>query len=432
MANVSEKSLDLINQGCALMAQENYPAALELFQKAAAEAPDYVECYINLGNVYSCMEDYDAAMENFKKALLLDSNSVEVLFDLGNVYYLKGDTLEAVKYYNRAEETGELTSDMCDMIAAFFLNNEDPTQALRYLNRAIQLEPLRGEYYITKAGIFIDQNKPEEAEETLETLNKLLPDAFEGYDLLAQIYLLKGEFDRAYDLAERGVTRFPEDGALAHLKLKVLSQSGKNDEAFRYVEEMKQKGLFEERKADNTLILAQLYAMKGDLAAGAACIEECLNGEYTENAHLSFILLTFYFKDGKYEEVIKVTEGMMKDEEADIFAGSSAQFYHAQALMHIGQEEQALEEFRRITKEFRKLTISVPSFYEGYVYRLLAHRALKEYDEALSLADYMVNLFPDRPDGHAFKHIIYQDLGQNELAEEERKLANDLDPNFAF
>lgn len=432
MVNASEKSLDLINQGCALMSQENYPAALDLFQKAVQDSPKYVECYINLGNAYSCMEDYDSALDNFKKALMLDANSVEVLFDLGNVCYLKGDTLEAVKYYNRAEETGNLTSEMCDMIAAFFLNNDDPTQALRYINRAIQLDPLKGEYYLTKAGIFIDQNKPDEAEETLQALNKILPDAFEGYDMLAQIYLIKGEYDRALELAERGVARFPADGNLAHLKLKVFSQAGRDEEAFRYIEEMKKNGLYEERKDDNTLILAQLYAQQGKLADGAACIEECVAGQYAEKAQLSFILLTFYVKEGQYDAVVKITEEMMKDDSADIFYGSSAEFYHAQALLHVGEEEKAKEEFRKITKEFRKLTISVPSFYEGYVYRLLAHRELKEYDEALSLADYMINLFPERPDGHAFKHIIYQDLGKTDLAEAEKKLAADLDPTFAF
>ena len=56
MQNFTENSLDLINQGCALIAQQQYEAALEKFLLAQSDSPKYIECYINLGNVYSCLE----------------------------------------------------------------------------------------------------------------------------------------------------------------------------------------------------------------------------------------------------------------------------------------------------------------------------------------------------------------------------------------
>lgn len=55
MENVSEKALDLINQGCALMAQEKYEFALEKFQVAQEGSSKYIEYYANLGNVLSCL-----------------------------------------------------------------------------------------------------------------------------------------------------------------------------------------------------------------------------------------------------------------------------------------------------------------------------------------------------------------------------------------
>ena len=85
MQNVTENSLDLINQGCALMAQQQYGQALEKFLLAQMDSPKYIDCYVNLGNVYSCLEKYDDALENFKKALMLDEKSSTVLFDIGNI-----------------------------------------------------------------------------------------------------------------------------------------------------------------------------------------------------------------------------------------------------------------------------------------------------------------------------------------------------------
>ena len=78
------------------------------------------------------------------------------------------------------------------------------------------------------------------------------------------------------------------------------------------------------------------------------------------------------------------------------------------------------------------MTIIEPSFYEGYLYRLLAHKSLKEYDEALSLADYMLNLFPEKPDGHIYKYVIYRDTNQKDLAEAERQEVLAINPDFQF
>jgi tetratricopeptide (TPR) repeat protein len=77
MQNVTENSLDLINQGCALMAQQQYEQALEKFLLAQKDSPKYIDCYVNLGNVYSCLEKYDDALENFKKALWTYVNTLD-------------------------------------------------------------------------------------------------------------------------------------------------------------------------------------------------------------------------------------------------------------------------------------------------------------------------------------------------------------------
>jgi len=44
MQNVSENPLDLINQGCALMAQQQYEQALAKFLLAQKDSPKYIDC----------------------------------------------------------------------------------------------------------------------------------------------------------------------------------------------------------------------------------------------------------------------------------------------------------------------------------------------------------------------------------------------------
>lgn len=429
MQNFTDNSLDLINQGCALMAQQHYDAALEKFLLAQKDSPQYIDCYINLGNVYSCMEKYDDALENFKKALMLDEKSATVLFDIGNIMYLKGDTVGAVKYYNKADECGNLTADMCDVIAGLFIDEQDYAQALRYINRAIKLEPLHGEYYLEKAKIFIDQQKATEAIETLYELNKLIPDAYEAYDMLSEIYIIQRKYDEAIGIVEKGIERFPEDINLAYLKLKVLTSFEKDQEALDFINSLKESGAYYKLEIDFALLEADVYLRVKNVEKAIACLENAAKGDYS-NQQLGFVLSTIYLKSEKFDKVIYIAEKMLESE-SELFYAASAKFYLAQAKHYRGDED-AEKVLREITKEFRHITIMNPSFYEGYVYRLLTHKALKEFDEALNLAEYMKNLFPDRPDGYVFKYAIYKDMNDLEKAEQEKREALNIDPSFVF
>lgn len=429
MINVTENALDLINQGCALMSQEQFEQALEKFLLAQKDSPKYIDCYVNLGNVYACLERYDDALENFKKALMLDDKSASILFDIGNILYLKGDRVEAIKYYNRADECGDLTAEMCDVIAGLFIDEQDYPQALRFLNRAIKLAPMNGQLYLEKAKVFIDQQKATEALDTLHELNKLLPDAYEAYDMLSEIYTIQKKYDEAIGIVEKGVARFPEDVNLAYLKLNVLTRFEKDQEALAYVTDLKNTPMYVKRETDFALLEADVYFRRKEADRAVACLEAAAKGDYS-NQQLGFVLCTIYLKQEKFDKVIEIAEKMLAAE-SELFYATSAKFYLSQAKHYRGDED-AEKVLREITKDFRRITILNPSFYEGYVYRLLAHKALKEYDEALKLAEYVKNLYPERPDGYVLQYTIYKDMNDMENAEQAKREALNLDPSFVF
>ena len=85
----------------------------------------------------------------------------------------------------------------------------------------------------------------------------------------------------------------------------------------------------------------------------------------------------------EFEEVTVRVMYYKEGEEAVyyIYAKTNGTPSEIEVLCAVGLNvEEAEKEFREITKNYRKLTIMNPSFYEGYAYRLLAHKALKEYD----------------------------------------------------
>lgn len=65
-----------------------------------------------------------------------------------------------------------------------------------------------------------------------------------------------------------------------------------------------------------------------------------------------------------------------------------------------------------------------------FIYRLLTHNALKEYDKAFELADYLGRVSPDEASVHAFRSLIYKDMGEQENAAAELEMAKRLNPNI--
>lgn len=429
MDNINEKTLDFLNQGSMMMSRENYNEAIKYFKQAVTESPKWTDCYINLGNAYASTEQYDEAVETFKRGLILEPKNVELLFGMGNLYYLQGTITDAVKYYNKAEETGEMNSEMFEVLAGIFEDTNDYIQALRYINKAIALEPLNGEYYLQKTRIFIEQEKADEAIEVLKELNAILPDAYEAYDMLSEIYIIKEDYDKALELVNKAFNKFPSDPNIAYLKLKVFVKFQKDDEANSFVRYMKEKELFNERCIDNSLLEADVLVRSKKLEEAALCLEDAVNGKY-EDDRVSFVLVNIYMTLEDFDKVRIVTSDML-NYEGDMFFESTARFYHAESSLRLGNDE-AKEEFKEIVKLFRKFTIIDPSFYQGYVYRALAHKELQEYSDAIELTNYIESLFPERPDAYAIRYSIYKDMGDTKNADLMKSKIKEVDPSFVI
>lgn len=424
----SEKLNDCISQGIMLMSVENYAAAKDEFEKAIQLDPKSLEAYEHLGNAYANLEQYENALSAFKNALVLDSKSGEILFSVGNIYLLMDEKLKAIEYYNKAESMGFKNVILYHTLASIFYEVNDIKQALRNITKAIDLEPLNGELRLFKIRIYLADNRTDEALETLDDLQKVLPDAFEAYDLRAQILCSLGRYDEALSISETGCNRFPDDANLSITKLRVLVEMEKDEEAFKFVDHMIEKGQNIDVIKDFSIQLSVLYLRKQDIKQTLKILHDA-NESLHGDIDIVYLLLDLYGKTEDYENVLKNAENLI-NMEPGIFYEYTAKYYRAHALEKLGKTEEAIVEYRKLTSSLRKVTIDNPSFYEGYIYRLLSHTALKEFDKALSLADYMENLYPDRADSHSFRYYIYKEQGNSEKAVIEKQKALELNPDM--
>ncbi len=419
---------DLISQGTAYMAVGNYETAKATFEKALEEDPTSVEALSHLGNAFVNLGKFDEALEQFKKALLVEPERGELLYSIASIYLLQGDNLKAIEFYNKAEAVGFKTAEMYQIMAGIFFDADDSIQALRNINRAIAEAPLDGYLRLFKARIYLYDEQMEQALETLEEMQKILPDAFEAYDLRAQILAGMGRHEEALRVCDEGLARFPDDPMVKIVKIKTLVEIDSLEEAKKLIEELRACGKYGEVVKDAAMQEA-VIAMKEDRLDDAAKVLEEANTALGGDVDVLYVLMDLYGLKMDDEKLIQVTEKLMAMDTNE-FVRANAMYFHAHALDRSGKKEEAQKEFRNITRVVRKMTIDQPTFYEGYIYRLLAHTRLGEYEKALELADYMENVYPDQADAHAFRYYIYKEQGDTEKAEEEKKLAKSIDPKF--
>lgn len=419
---------DHISKGISLMSVEKYEKAKTEFEAAIEIDKKSYDAYIHLGNACANLGEFDEAIMAFNNALMIDSSSGEALYSIGNIHMLKEEKLKAVEYYNKAENAGYKKADLYQMLAMIFYESNDTPQALRNITRAIDAEPLDGNLRLFKARVYLAENKYDEALETLDDMQKILPDAFEAYDLRAQIFSALGEYEKALLAVNDGVNRFPSDANLAISKLKVLIEMKNDDEANRFISEMKKAGLYDKVLKQSVIQESILILRKKDTDGTIKLLNEA-NSKLSTDIDITYLLLDVYGKLEKYEKVLELSNDLVKLQPG-MYYEVTAKYFYAHALKKLGRSEEAKTEFKKLTSFLRNTTIANPSFYEGYIFRLLSHTQLGEYDKALDLADYIENLRPNSTDSHSFRYFIYKEQGDMEKAEIEKKAAIQMNPGI--
>lgn len=84
--------------------KNNYPAAIEYYEKAVALNPSYVEAYKGIGLSYALSGDIERATEWLEKAIKINPSDAGIFKIMGFVAKLSGDSEKANYYYLKASQ----------------------------------------------------------------------------------------------------------------------------------------------------------------------------------------------------------------------------------------------------------------------------------------------------------------------------------------
>jgi tetratricopeptide (TPR) repeat protein len=198
--------------------------AIDLFERAVAQDPNYVLAYAGLGEAYwrkfRTTRDsrwVELAEKNCDRALALNNHLAPVYVALGIVQEGRGRHEEAIRTFQRALELDPIDaialSEMGNSYAA--MGQLDKAESI--YKKAAQLRP--GDFTaMNDLGLFYyGRGRYQDAENILRRMTELVPDNSSGYTNLGAAYWMDGQYANAAISYEKSLKLRPTASAYSSL-----------------------------------------------------------------------------------------------------------------------------------------------------------------------------------------------------------------------
>jgi tetratricopeptide (TPR) repeat protein len=151
--------------------------AIEHYEKAISNSPNFYPAHNNLGTAYLSQQKFPEAQSQFEAALKANQSDVEAYFNLANVLLLTN------RYPSAEHEIAEGLQRQPDSAFGHFLQGAlysrtgRPELAEKSLQTAVQLDPKMSQAYLQLVNLYLQQNRTPDAISELEVYLKAFPDS---------------------------------------------------------------------------------------------------------------------------------------------------------------------------------------------------------------------------------------------------------------
>jgi len=211
--------------------EKRFDESIELYKKAVALDPDYVDAYD--GWAYSLYElkKYDEAAEIYRKALSLDQNNTYTNHYFGMNLEAQGKTDSAVMFYERSIKFDPSYDHVYVSYGDLLFEQKKYDQAAGMYHNAIDLERREYDAYAGLGIVYSEQNKPEEALTALNKSIEINPGKAKTYFDAGNVLVKMNKFKEAGEMYSKALKL---DSANSEYYLKIgsdLAEQSKDIEA---------------------------------------------------------------------------------------------------------------------------------------------------------------------------------------------------------
>ncbi len=172
-----KKTIKEFEKGVEAEKQGKTDDAIEHYEKAINNSPNFYPAHNNLGTAYLSRQKFSEAQSQFEAALKANQNDVEAHFNLANVLLL------TERYPAAEHEIDEGLHRQPDSAFGHFLQGSlysrtgRPELAEKSLQSALQLDPKMSQAYLQLVNLYLQQKRTPEAMNELEAYLKAFPDS---------------------------------------------------------------------------------------------------------------------------------------------------------------------------------------------------------------------------------------------------------------
>lgn len=413
------------HQGLILYSKDKYEEALSYFNKAMENDPYFIESYINAAQVYIMQDQFEDAKKYLNKALLIDKKAAVVYFHLGNIALLQGETEEARTEYNKAVSLGYDNDQIYVNLASDAEDRGDFETAMNYYNRAIAINKFNPYPKARKVQILIQLKKYAEALSVCDSLIETNPDIFEGYHYKFALLTELNKMEEAEVLLDRAIQLFPDDEAFFYDKARLYQSKGEFEKALAIIDEKINMN------DDNR---TAMVSFKSELLLATEKVDEAeklVDEEFykSHDGEIAFLRNSIAIAKKEYDKVLECSKFILDNNDIDNYY-YAAMYYHALALNKLGRTEDAKAAFEEALLFFRAACSKTPGQLQLYFYRAMCHEELKQYDNALELTEYILNVDNDIAEVHMLRSKIFEAMGNSDKAQGEINQAKSINPDI--
>ncbi len=425
MKTNNEQARELLEQGKVLYSLDKYREAISYFQKAM-EADRYCEeVYENLSMCYIMLDEYDKARQVLSQYLLLNKKSGAAYFHLGNIALLEGRADEAKACYSKAEILGFTNPAMFVNLASFYEDANDVDRALEQYNKILRGNPYDYQVLERKAQLLFRQRRFGESLQVARTMVQTDIDAFPGHQLLYVSLIMLDRYEEAGKYLDELMQRFPGNEMVLFDRARLYDLTGQVDQALALLE-----GSFDRIEDDPRLATLKLGLLLQQKKAEEAMELIQASPALQRDSKALTMLYSMYFAKEDYAAAMDCCQKIraLGEEDSQYYA---TWYFMPLAQKRLGKEEQAEKDFTEAVKVLREAARKNPGQIDIDMYRALCEYQLGHYREAAKLADFLLAVRKDVAAFHLVAAAAYGALGDGSRARAEKEAAARLDSGGA-
>lgn len=182
--------------------QNDQDGAKDLLEKAVTVKPDNEWYWVALADSYEKSNDIDKLDNVFNELIRINPDKPDYYFDKANAFFLEKKYDEALAVYAELQKKIGLTDDIVLNREKIYLKQNKTNQAAEDLQKLIETNPGQVKYYLLLSDLYTSNNMDDKAVPVLEKASKLDPNNGLVHLALAEIYRQKNKKEESFSQLE--------------------------------------------------------------------------------------------------------------------------------------------------------------------------------------------------------------------------------------